>query len=80
MTLDMQLSLEARLAGMEAILSQIQGFLAAPKVTREWYTVDEVASMMGKSPYTVRQWCLEGRIFATKRSERRGGAELVLSA
>jgi hypothetical protein len=76
MTLDMQMALESRLSGIETILAKIEGALAAPKVTREWYTVEEVASMIGKRPYTVRQWCLEGRINATKRSERRGGAEL----
>jgi hypothetical protein len=76
MTSDKQPALEARLSGIEAILTQIQGLLAAPKATRERYSVEEVASMMGKRPYTVRQWCLEGRINATKRSERRGGAEL----
>jgi excisionase family DNA binding protein len=43
---------------------------------REWYTVDEVAELLGKRPYTVREWCREGRINARKRPERRGGAEL----
>jgi hypothetical protein len=76
MTLDTQMALETRLSGIEAILTQIQGSLAAPKVTREWYSVAEAASMLGKSSYTVRQWCLEGRINATKRSEKRGGAQL----
>ena len=58
------------------MLVQIHGMLAQPKETREWYTVEEVAAMLGKTTYTVREWCRLGRINATKRSERRGGAEL----
>jgi excisionase family DNA binding protein len=76
MTLDLLPGLEARLSGIEILLAQILEFLAAPKVPRERYTVEEVAEMLDKSPYTVREWCREGRINATKRPERRGGAEL----
>jgi hypothetical protein len=32
--------------------------------------------MLNKNSYTVREWCRQGRINATKRPERRGGAEL----
>jgi excisionase family DNA binding protein len=76
MTIDMVPGLTARLSGIEAMLAQILEFLAAPKVAREWFTVEEVAAMLNKTPYTVREWCREGRINATKRPERRGGAEL----
>jgi hypothetical protein len=38
--------------------------------------VEEVAALLKKTPYTVREWCRERRINATKRAERRGGAEL----
>jgi hypothetical protein len=76
MTLDLLPGLEARLSGIEILLAEIHAFLAAPKVAREWYTVKEVAAMLNKIPYTVREWCREGRINATKRPEKRGGAEL----
>ncbi len=76
MTLDFAPSIEAQLAEMRTMLVQIHGMLAQPKETREWYTVEEVAALLGKTPYSVREWCRLGRINATKRSERRGGAEL----
>jgi hypothetical protein len=76
MMIDMQPSLEVRLSRIEATLAQILGALAHPKMQRERYTVDEVADLLSKRPYTVREWCREGRINATKRSEKRGGSEL----
>jgi excisionase family DNA binding protein len=76
MTIDMVPGLTARLSGIEAMLAQILEFLAAPKVARECFTVEEVAVMLNKSLYTVREWCREGRINATKRLEKRGGSEL----
>jgi excisionase family DNA binding protein len=76
MTIDMVPGLTARLSGIEAMLAQILASLAAPKVPRESYTVEEVAEMLNRNPYTVREWCREGRINAAKRPEKRGGAEL----
>lgn len=63
-------------AEMRAMVAQIQSMPASPKEARESYTVEEVGAMLHKTPYTVREWCREGRINATKRPERRGGAEL----
>jgi excisionase family DNA binding protein len=68
--------LEARLTGIETMLAQIHESLTDPKAAREWYTVEEAASLIGRKPYTVREWCREGRINATKRPEKRGGTEL----
>jgi hypothetical protein len=76
MTIDLSPALEARLSGIELMLARIYESLSAPKPVREWYTVEEVARMLKKTPYTVREWCRERRINATKRPEKRGGAEL----
>jgi excisionase family DNA binding protein len=76
MTLECVPGIEARLDAMETMLEQIHSMLAGPKGTREWYTVDEAATLVNKNTYTVREWCRQGRINATKRPERRGGAEL----
>jgi Helix-turn-helix domain len=76
MTLECLPGIEAQFAEMRSMLAQILGMLAQPMETREWYPVEEVAAMLGKNTYTVREWCRLGRINATKRSERRGGTEL----
>ena len=76
MTTECVSGFEARITEMHTMLVQIHGMLAQPKETREWYSVEEVAALLSKSAYSVREWCRFGRINATKRSERRGGAEL----
>ncbi|MDB5349222.1 MAG: hypothetical protein JWN86_469 [Planctomycetota bacterium] len=76
MTTEISPSLLAQLTVMHTKLDQIYGMLASPKENRECYTVEEVATTLSRTPYTVREWCREGRINATKRQERRGGAEL----
>jgi len=39
---------------------------------KEWYTTAEVAKLLGKSEFTVREWCRLGRIHATKKHSGRG--------
>jgi hypothetical protein len=38
------------------------------RLDKEWYTTEEVAVLMDRAPWTVRQWCLQGRVRAKKRS------------
>lgn len=69
----------AHQATVEAKLDEITDLMTQPTEfasTREAYSVVEVAKLFGKSSYTVREWAREGRINATKRSERRGETEL----
>ena len=65
----MDVDLENRLLGL---LEQIDGKLStllegtnkAPD--KQWYTPDELAAVMGRKPYTVREWCRLDRIPSEK--------------
>jgi excisionase family DNA binding protein len=45
-------------------LREIRDMLAGAH--KELYTVDEIAELTGRTPYTVRRWVAEGRIRATR--------------
>ena len=57
-----------RLDRIEAALQS----LVEQKTIKDWYSVDEVAAILGKASYTVREWCRLGRIRAKKRTYSRG--------
>jgi hypothetical protein len=61
----------ARLAQIEAAMER----LAVQQCVKEWYSTTEVARAIGKSPYTVREWCRYGRLRASKRRCGRGTAK-----
>ena len=64
--------LETRISGMESMLSEIHEMLANRQVEKDWYTVREVAEILERSEFTVREWCRLGRVFAEKRACGRG--------
>jgi hypothetical protein len=39
---------------------------------KEWYTTKEVADILGRSEYTVREWCRLRRVKAMKKASGRG--------
>ncbi len=57
-------------------LARIEERLASPnerpRLEKEWFTVPEAAEMLGKQPFTIREWCRLGRIHAKKRKCGRG--------
>ncbi len=61
-----------------AILDKLQriedaiGQLLRQKSTKEWYTTAEVADIVSKSEYTVREYCRKGQIKAEKAPNGRG--------
>lgn len=54
--------------------------MTAQKTVKTWYSTDEVAALLGKRPFTVREWCRLGRVNAEKRDCGRGRAtEWIIS-
>jgi hypothetical protein len=60
---------------MTATLAELRDFLVAQRTIKEWYSPEEVAQILGKQPYTVREWCRYMRINARKRPTGRGDAK-----
>jgi Helix-turn-helix domain len=52
-------------------LEQLEGRLAA-NVVKESYTVEEAAGRLGRSEWTVRQWCNKGQVRGAKKAHGRG--------
>ena len=46
--------------------------LAEREQVREWYSTGQVAQLLGKAEFTVREWCRTGRVNAAKKSSGRG--------
>ncbi len=64
----MDLELERRLDRIEGMLTA----LVERQAVKDWYTTDEVARIVGKAEFTVREWCRLGRVQAEKRRSGRG--------
>lgn len=62
------MTLEERLDKIESMLAM----LVERETIRDWYTVEEFARMVGKSDFTVREYCRLSRIHAEKRQSGRG--------
>ena len=77
------MSTDAAPRNIDERLDRIESMLAAPverQTEKDWYSVDEVASYVGKVAFRVREWCRQGRILARKRSYKRGkSAEWMIS-
>jgi transposase len=58
----------AKLAQIEEVLVS----LVREKTIKDFYSTAEVAKLVGKSEYTVREWCRGGRVQATKKAYARG--------
>jgi hypothetical protein len=56
-------SIDDRLGRIEALL----GVLVKQQTIKDWYCTAEVGELLDKSEYTVREWCRQGRVRASKR-------------
>lgn len=57
-----------RLNKIEILLTS----LVEQKTVKDWYTTAEVAKILGKAEFTVREWCRLGRVHAEKKKSGRG--------
>jgi Helix-turn-helix domain len=46
--------------------------LVERETVKDFYDIDEVAKILGKASYTVREWARQGRIHAEKKASGRG--------
>jgi hypothetical protein len=56
-------------------LNRIEQMLCAlveRQQVRDWYTTEQIAQLVGKAEFTVREWARLGRISAEKRKSGRG--------
>src|SRR5438105_14904784 len=53
-------------------LSETLESLVEQRTVKHWYTTAEVARLLGKPEFTVREWCRLGRVEADKRPCGRG--------
>ena len=65
-----------RLDKIEALLAT----LVEQRTVKDWYSTAEVAGIVGKAEFTVREWCRLGRVHAEKKKSGRGSAsEWIIS-
>jgi hypothetical protein len=76
MTTEERNDLTARLDRIEQTL----GLLVQQRATKEWYSTGEVAKLLDKAEFTVREWCRLGKVKAEKKKSGRGVAsEWIIS-
>jgi hypothetical protein len=64
-----------RLARIEATAQACERMLSTlvqQRTIKDWYTTKEIATLLGKKEYTVREWCRLRRINSKKLSGGRG--------
>ena len=69
------LTLAERLGRTESMVQEIHDIVKDQKPQKEWYTVAEMAVLLGKAEFTVREWCRLGRVHANKRECGRGNSQ-----
>jgi len=76
MTIDEIGDLTTPLERIEQTLQQ----LVQQRTIKDWYTTAEVAKLLNKAEFTVREWCRLGRVKAEKKKAGRGiASEWIIS-
>lgn len=60
-----------RLNRIEDLLQQ----LLNSRTTKEYYSTSEIARILSRAEFTVREWCRNGRIWAEKKQCGRGNTK-----
>ena len=60
---------------LQATMAEVNEQIGRQPRSKAYYTPLEVAELVGKAPFTVREWCRLGRINATKRRTGRGDTD-----
>ena len=60
------------LARLDERITKIYDLLAEQRTIKDWYTTAELAELVGRDEFTVREWCRHGRIKAAKKGSGRG--------
>ena len=66
------IALAAPIAEIQSLQRELRDLLLSQKTIKEHYTTEELAEMLGKAEFTVREWCRHGRIHAEKKGSGRG--------
>jgi hypothetical protein len=70
-------TMRALVEDLDTRLAEIQASLLAlvqQRAVKEFYSTDDVAKIVDRDAYTVREWCRYGRLRAIKRSCGRGNS------
>ena len=57
-----------RLDRMEVTVAE----LVRQRTVKDFYTTAEVATLLGRAEFTVREWCRHGRVHCQKKNNGRG--------
>jgi hypothetical protein len=74
---DQETGVSEKLGAIQASINELHvkfDTLVQARMVKEWYTTAEVAEILNKSHFTVRQWCNNKRIHAKKRDCGRGNS------
>ncbi len=70
------IDISERLERIETLLQS----LVEQRTIKDWYSTTEVAKIVGKAEFTVREWCRLGRVRAQKKKCGRGvSSEWIIS-
>lgn len=68
-------SLKAEVLLLQQTIAELRGMLVSETKDKESYTTKEIAQILGRRPYTVREWARLQRINAFKAMCGRGSEE-----